>query len=329
MQKTIGTSILALILSAGAVSAQEYSMTLASTGQTSTPLYDAAVDFAEAVAERTEGRVKIEPVFGGVFGGDRETAELTQLGEIEMFWSSDIGFGTLIPELGFATLPYMFPGNEAADEYYIGGFVGEAFEDVMLSNGMRVLGWGENEYRHLTTSGRPVREVADLAGLKLRVPQFPSLLSFFEKLGASPTPMAFTEVFTALQQGTIDGQDNGPILTASQRFHEAQDYFTYTYHVYSASPLAINEDYFASLPEDIREILLEEGARAAAAQLVANRAEGERAMEVMREAGIEIHELTPEAQAEFRQTALEVWDDFATQYDPEIMARIISELQSN
>jgi len=312
-------------LSAPAVLAQEFEITMGSTGQTSTAMYRAAQEFEKAVEERTNGRVAVELAFAGVFGGDRENTELTQLGEIQMVWTSDIGIGTLIPEVGFSTLPFMFPDYAAVDEYYLHGFVGEAFADVLLRNGLRVIGWGENDYRELTTSKVAVTKAEDLAGLKLRVPQFPSLLSFFQKLGAAPTPMAFTEVFTALQQGTIDGQDNGPIQTESQRFHEAQDHYTWTNHVYSAAPIVINDDFYQSLPDDIRAIIDEEGQRVAALEVEWNRSEVQGAVERMQADGIEVHELTPEAVARFREVAQEVWAEFAPQYDASVMERIQTE----
>jgi tripartite ATP-independent periplasmic transporter solute receptor, DctP family len=316
-------------LFASPVLAQEFEITMGSTGQTSTAMYRAAEEFEKAVEGRTEGRVAVELAFAGVFGGDRENAELTQLGEIQMVWTSDIGLGTLIPEIGFSTLPFMFPDYAAVDEYYLNGFVGEAFTEVLLRNGLRVIGWGENDYRELTTSGVAVTEAEHLAGLKLRVPQFPSLLSFFQKLGAAPTPMAFTEVFTALQQGTIDGQDNGPIQTESQRFHEAQDHYTWTNHVYSAAPIVINDDFYQSLPDDIRAIIDEEGARVAALQVEWNRADVQGAVERMQADGIEVHELSPAAVARFREVAQEVWAEFAPQYEPSVMERIQAEFSVN
>jgi len=318
-------AIAALAVMGTAASAQEFEITMGSTGQTTTSMYRAAQEFEKAVEERSGGRVSVELAFGGVFGGDRENTELTQLGEIEMVWTSDIGLGTLFPETGFSTLPFMFPDYEAVDEYYLAGFVGEAFAEALLKNGLRVVGWGENDYRALTTSGVAVTEAEHLQGLKLRVPQFPSLLSFFQKLGASPTPMAFTEVFTALQQGTIDGQDNGPIQTESQRFHEAQDHFTWTNHVYSAAPIVINDDFYQSLPEDIRQIVDEEGARVAALQVEWNRDDVAGAVERMEEQGIEVHQLSPSAIERFRETAQEVWAEFAPQYDAAVMERIQTE----
>lgn len=325
----IFVSALALIaatgLAAPAALSQEFEITMGSTGQTTTAMYRAAEEFERAVEERTEGRVAVELAFGGVFGGDRENAELTQLGEIQMVWTSDIGLGALIPEIGFSTLPFMFPDYASVDAHYLGGFVGEAFGEVLLRNGLRVIGWGENDYRELTTSGIAVTEAEHLAGLKLRVPQFPSLLSFFQKLGAAPTPMAFTEVFTALQQGTIDGQDNGPIQTESQRFHEAQDHYTWTNHVYSAAPIVINDDFYQSLPEDIRAIIDEEGARVAALQVEWNRADVQGAIERMEADGIEVHELSPAAVTRFREVAQEVWAEFAPQYDAAVMERIQAE----
>ena len=312
-------------LPAGQAFAADHEITLAATVTTSTAMYRSAEAFKEAVERRSDGRVAVELAFDGVFGGDRDVVELLQLGEVQMMWGTDIAYSIVIESLGFPNLPYLFPTYEAVDEHYFGGFIGDAYKDILLRNGIRHLGWGENDYRHITTSRVAVTEVEDLAGLKLRVPQFPSLLSFFLKLGANPTPMAFTEIYTALQQKTIDGQDNGPILTASSRFYEVQDHFTSTSHVYSGAALTINEEFFEDLPADIQAIIAEEGEKAAAMQLRENRADVSAATERMKQAGIQFHELSPEARGRFLVVAKEVWQEFADQYDPELMARIQSE----
>lgn len=309
--------------------AQSYRITLASPVQTTTATYRSAVEFKAAVESRTDGDVVVELAFGGAFGGDREMVELLQLGEIQMTWTADGGYATVVQSVGFSALPYLFPDYDAVQEYYFDGFIGEAFSRIMLENNLRVLGWGESDYRALTTSKQGVSELSDFSALKIRVPELPSSLSFFQKLGATPTPMSFSEVFTALEQGTVDGQDNGPILTYNQRFYEAQSFYTDTRHAYSGAALVINEDFYQSLPNDIRTIIDEEAKRTALIQLEGARQDRIAAIDAMRDAGLTMLEPSDELKATFRQVAQEVWEESRSRYDAEVMEQIIGTFSQN
>jgi len=297
----------------------------ACSGQEGTALHRAALEFKKAVEEKTNGQVKIELAWGGVYGGDREMVDSQMRGDIQMVYTSDIGYGTCIPEIGFVNLPYLFSDHDTVDEYYYNGFIGEKIKELLLNKGLRVLGWGENEFRALTAN-KPIATLNDLKGLKIRVPEFPSLLAFFQDLGANPTPMAFTEVLTALQQSTIDGQDNGPTLTVTQKFYEVQDYFIWTNHVYSGCAITINEDYFKTLPEDIQQILMEEGERCGELAIKWNREDIDGYVKVMEDYGLTIMDLSEELKEEFKKASKKVWEQFADEYDDDVMEKIFQEL---
>jgi TRAP-type C4-dicarboxylate transport system substrate-binding protein len=159
--------------------------------------------------------------FAGVLGGDREIVEQCKLGMLDMVFSSDIGYSTVVKAVGFAAMPYLFETYEDADKLYFHGLIGEEFKKRLLKGGnIRLLSWGENDFRALTNNKRPILEVKDLHGLKIRTPEFPMLISFFRNLGALPTPIPYPELFIALQQGTVDGQDNGVKATYYTRLYE-------------------------------------------------------------------------------------------------------------
>lgn len=304
---------------------ETYKILFASSGQTGTAMHESALEFKEAVETRTNGQVEVELAWGGVLGGDREMVDSQIRGDIDMVLTSDIGYATNIPEVGFANLPYLFPDFEAVDEYYFNGFIGERLDEVYLENGLRRLGWSENEFRALTAN-KPIETLDDLKGLKIRVPEFPSLLAFFKELGANPSPMAFTEVLTALQQGTMDAQDNGPTLTVSQKFYEVQDYFIFTNHVYSGAAITINEEFYSTLPEDIQQILIEEGERCGELSISLGRERIGEYVKTMEDFGVDVSELSDELQTEFKKAAMKIWDEFRGDFDPATMDKVFEVL---
>lgn len=303
-----------------------YNITYAATVSTETAAYDAAVILKENVESRTNGAVTVDLQFGGTLGGDAEVVDAMSLGTVQMGYITDIGYATCFPELAFVNLPYLFPDYETVDAHYFNGFLGEKFSQLMLDNGLRVLGWGENDYRSLTCN-HPVNSKADLAGMKIRTPELDSLVAFFQDLGANPTPMAYSELLTALQQHTVDGQDNGPILTVDGGFYEVQDYFYMTNHVYSGAEIAINEDFFQSLPEEYQQILEEEAQAAGWKQIEDNRANVQAAIEKMENSNITVVlDLPADLTKDFEEAALDIWEQFSDQYDQEAMDYIFENL---
>ena len=184
-------------------------------GATSTPehaRYKAADVFMEKVQAGTNGLVECKRMFGGVLGNETKMTQAVQAGTLEIGWISDIGMSTVVPEIAFVNLPYLFPTYEDVDKYYYNGWMGDIVKQRLEAKGFKWLGWIENDYRWLTNSKRPVLKPEDMKGLKIRSVETPMFVNFFKELGVLPTPMGITEVSTALQQGTVDGQDNGAIL---------------------------------------------------------------------------------------------------------------------
>jgi tripartite ATP-independent transporter DctP family solute receptor len=304
----------------------EMTLTMASTATPEHSYTPAAEEMISRVAERTGDRLTLEMAFGGVLGSEKEMTEQLQRGEVEMGWLSDIGMASVVPGIGFANLPYLFPDYDVVDEHYFGGFVGEEVKTRLSDEGIQVLGWIENDYRALTTGDTPVDSVEDLEGLKLRVPELPMFSDFFDKLGASPTPIAVTELLTALQQGTVDGQDNGIILTYSFGFFEAQGYFTDTRHSYSGGGIVVGDQVWSDLPAACQDILREEAERAGEAQREANRAQVDEFRQNMEDAGMEFVDLPDDEREKFIAVGREIWEDYSEQYGPDLMERINDEL---
>jgi tripartite ATP-independent transporter DctP family solute receptor len=197
--------------------------------------------FKQDVESKTKGAVKVTYHGGGVMGGERQTVEAVVRGDLDMTWSSDIGLAAVYPELGFVNLPYLFKNYAEVDAKYRNGWIGKYVIQYMDGKGVKVLAIGENDYRGLTNSKRPITKGEDLKGLKLRVPEVPMYIDFYKALGVLPTPMAVTELTTALQQKTVDGQDNGAIITYDFGMHQFQKYATKANQIYSGMQMCLSK----------------------------------------------------------------------------------------
>lgn len=296
-------------------------------GATSSPEHSYATvsqPFIDAVKERTNGTVIISAEFAGVHGGERQMTESVMRGDLDMEMTSDVGLAALFPDLGFTQLPFLFKDYDDVDARYLNGWMAEVIEERLAERGIIVLGWGENDYRALTNSKHPISKPEDMVGLKIRVPEIPMYIKWFEGMGTLPTPMAVTELPTALQQKTIDGQDNGAILTWSYGYYQFQPYMTKLQHIYSGTTLIISEKTWNKLTEEQQTILKEEGEKYCAAQVERNRADVADFYKNMEEKGVEIIDLSPELLAKAREVGQQIIDDPANDdlYGKDVMDRI-------
>jgi len=316
----------AMAAAPGFAPAQALSIDMASTATPQHSYSRVAPSMIAEVEKASGGQIKLTATFGGIHGSEREMSEALQLGNLKMGWVSDIGMGSVVSNIAYVNLPYLLPTYEMVDKYYFNGFLGEELQKRLLAKGIRLLGWLENDYRDLTNSRRPITKSDDLKGLKIRVPEFPMLLSFFRKIGANPTPMAVTELLTGLQQSTIDGQDNGVILTYSFGFYQAQKYFTMTHHSYSGGGIVVSEKFWKTLTPEQQKILSAAARTAGDKQRAMNRGDVAGFKKKMEEAGIQFGELTPETRAAFKKAASEVWKENHEKFGKELMDRIQKEL---
>lgn len=289
--------------------------------------YLATKVFKDEVERETNGQVQVQIEMGGVHGGERKMVSEVMRGMLTMVWTSDIGLAAVFPSLGFVNLPYLFSGYDDVDNRYLNGWMGDVLEEEALTKGIMILAHGENDFRGLTNSKRPIVSGADFQGLKLRVPEVPIYISFYRNLGALPTPMAITEVPTALQQGTVDGQDNGAIITYDFGLHQFQKYMTKANQIYSGSQLLINKATFDKLSATDRGILVEAAKKAAKFQVDTNRAKVSDYYTKISASGVEVIDATPELVADMKVAARAVWEDPETRnaFGTVVIDRIIKE----
>ena len=223
-----------------------------------------AVAFADDLARRTQGRFKVEVFPSGALGGEREMVESAQLGTLDLVLTSTGPVGNFVPESLITDIPFLFRSYDHAHKV-LDGPIGQEILAKFPAKGLVALAWGENGFRHLTNSRRAVVQPDDLKGLKLRTMENAIHMTAFRTLGALPAPMAFPEVFTALQQGTVDGQENPiPVITSS-KFGQVQKHLTLTGHVYSPALFIASPALMNRLPEADRRAFVDAARTGAAA----------------------------------------------------------------
>lgn len=312
-------SMLAMLLGAGPALAQARVMNLAFTPPADSHYGDAARAFAETIAERSGGAFEIALRPAGALGGERDVIEGLQIGTVELAISSTGPIGNFVPEVYALDFPFLFD-DYASAHAVLDGEIGQELLASFQPHGIVGLAWAENGFRHITNSVRPIREPADLAGLKLRTMENEVHIAAFRAAGAAPTPMSWTEVLTSLQQGTIDGQENPiPIVTANNMW-EIQDNITLTGHVYSPAVVAMSAIHWDGLTEEQQGWFVEAAQAAAAASRQTVAANEESGIALMRENGMEV--IDGIDKAAFAAAVQPAYDEFADRYAPELIARI-------
>jgi tripartite ATP-independent transporter DctP family solute receptor len=216
-----------------------------------------AIDtFAKEVEARTAGRYKIQTFYNGALGGERESIEAVQLGTQELTFSSTGPIPNFVPETKILDVPFLFR-DKAHARAVLDGPIGQEMLTKFDAKGFKALAWAENGFRHMTNSKRDVKTPEDLKGLKMRTMENPVHIAAYKGLGIITTPMAFPEVFTALQQGTVDGQENPLSVILSAKFAQVQKHLTLTGHVYSPCIFLMNKAAFDKLSPADKTAFLE------------------------------------------------------------------------
>ncbi|MCX7026464.1 MAG: DctP family TRAP transporter solute-binding subunit [Spirochaetes bacterium] len=227
-----------------------------STDPTVSRKHAQALTFAAMVNSRSGGRINVKVYGAGSLGAEREYVEGIKAGTVEAGIASGV-VSNFFPAAAITDIPYLFPTSQVAWNVMDGPF-GDKLRGMFLQQtGMRCLAFAEVGFRHFTNNVRPIKSPADMKGLKIRVQETPVYINMLKAVGASPTPVAWTETYTALQTGVVDGQENpiGSILMA--KLSEVQKYITLDGHVYGVDWFIINEKFFKSLPADLQYIVLD------------------------------------------------------------------------
>ena len=278
-------------------------------------MHRALLKFEELVEAGSGGEIDVQIFPSSQMGPDREMIEGVQTGVLEMAIPPSSFFAGWDPAFAVIELPYMYASKDIAFDV-LDGSAGDGMLSRVENQGLVGLGWLELGVRNVTNNVRPVATPEDLEGVKLRTMKVPAHVATFETLGANPTPMNFGEVYSALQQGVIDGQENPLAIITSQRFYEVQKYLSTTGHVFAVYMPVISKPFFDSLSAEHQKLVRDSmaAARDHQAQLVAS--EDAAQLEQIRAAGVEVLELT----AEQRQVFADKTESVRLQYREKVGA---------
>lgn len=219
--------------------------------------------FKSMVESGTNGSIEVEIYPNGVLGNERESMEQVEAGITHSYIASGGGMATFYPLFSIVNIPFSITDYSVAYEVYDGEFGQKMAADIQEATGFKVLGFGESGgFFQLTNSRRPVRSPEDMKGLKYRTMTIPIHMEFMRSLGASPTPIAWAEIYTALQTGVVDGQHNPVPIIKIGKLEEVQDYLTLTNHMYTPYVWVLNSDFYNSLT-DLERRVVDEASRVA------------------------------------------------------------------
>ena len=273
--------------------------------------HQGALAFAKHVAEKTNGNINIKVFPMGQLGGERSMAEQVQAGTLQIAAITSAVMSNFVPQAAMIPLPFIFPDRKTAYKVLDDAQFQKRFFSYFPSKGFVGIGWTENEFRDMTNSKRPIHKPADLKGLKIRVMESPVYLDTFKQLGVQPVPMPFPEVYNALQQGVIDGQDNPLLTSVLMKFTEVNKYVTITHHILTECPIVVNPDFWKTLSNKQKKIMREAAVvciktnRKVNASLYKNKI-----WKVVKAKHIKVVKLTPAERAAFKKAMVPVYKKY-------------------
>ena len=302
--KTMLAGAVALGMVGGAVQAAE-TLKFGHVGKPGS-LFEYSVNtFAECANSALGDKGKVQTFGSSQLGKDKELLQKLKLGQVDFALPSSV-MSSVSDEFGIFEMPYIIQDRDHMRR--VQKALGGTFQDAANAKGYRILGYFENGFRNITNNTRPINVPADLDGIKLRTPKGAWRVKMFKLYGANPTPMAFSEVFTALQTGVIDGQENPYAQIASAKFQEVQKYLSRTGHVYTPAYVLVSAKHFAKLPLDVR-IELEACAASSQEEVYKKAAELEvELLTVIKDAGVKVND--PD-KAAFIEASKPVYKEFA------------------
>ncbi|WBU62465.1 TRAP transporter substrate-binding protein [Paracoccus aerodenitrificans] len=309
LKATLTATALTMTL-ASLASAQEFTMRLSHGDNESNPTHLTAVKFQELVSEYTDGRVAVQIFPSNSLGTETEVAQALRMGSIEAEILYTGNLVPLAPSAGVLMLPYAYQTTEQAHAA-MDELLDPLNERLVPEAGVRALGLLEKGFRVLTTS-QPVEALDDLQGLKIRVSPNDIAIKTFQSWGIEPLPMDWAEVFPALQQGVIDGQENPYTTAISSRFYEVQSDITEIHYMMWTGPLLISERVFQKYPEDIQEAVARAGRESVEYGRQVSSDLTEEAKAELVERGMTLHG-APQDEAKWADAAQALWPDFYSQ----------------
>ncbi len=287
------------------------SMSLNHVGATDHPYHSGSLKFAELAKQYSNGSITIDVFPASQIASGAKAIEFVQMGTLDIALESTMAFSNFVPEIGVLDMPFLFSTKQEAFKV-LDGEVGKKLEAIAEAQGFKILAWWDNGFRSITSTKGSVAKPADLAGLKIRTPESAVFLTTFRTLGAIPTPMAVSEVFSSLQLGTVDASENSDSNNIMNKYMEVCPYYSVTKHIYTAEPLVMDKDRFDSFTPAEQEAILKAGKEAAAFQRAESLKLDEKNMDTIRKAGVTLNIV--EDVSEFQKACQPVYKEFDKKY---------------
>jgi len=300
LKSVLATLILAAVGTASAQEIREHSFKLAQANPKGHPLITGGEKFAELVAAKSGGKMKVNLFPGGVLGSDAASVSALQGGTIEIVVLNSGILASQVKEFAIYDFPFLFANGKEADAVVDGPF-GQKLHAKLQEKGIVGLAYWELGFRQMTNSKRPIMKVEDIAGLKLRVIPNKINIDWVKALDANPTPLAFTELYSALEQKAVDGQENPLSVILANKFAEVQKYLTITNHQYNPQSMIFSKKVWDALTPAERKVLQDSANEAAKFERQVTREADAGTLDQLKKAGMQVNELPAAEVAKLRE----------------------------
>jgi tripartite ATP-independent transporter DctP family solute receptor len=307
--KLLTAIVAGLFFAVSSVSAQQV-LRLSHNAAPGNPKDVGSLKIAELVSQKTNGRIKVDPAGASRYGDDVESLTNMRLGSLALSTNSQGSVSNIVPEFGLLGLPFLFRDLPHAYKV-IDGPVKDKLAELAEKKGLILLSLWCNGIRHTSNSKRPITRPEDLAGLKLRTPPDPMTIDIFTALGANPAPLSFSELYIALQQGVMDGQENPLMNIWSSKLHEVQKYISFTGHKWESTPILASKKIWDTLSKEDQTAIREAAEEAGQMVRKMSMESDAELTQKMKDFGIQFNEAD---KAPFVAKTKPVYDKWAKQY---------------
>lgn len=328
MKLALGITIPVLLFT-GTASAEIRSHTLkfAAANSKGHPQVTGMEKFAEIVKEKSGGKIEVKLFPGGVLGGDVQTVSALQGGVVEMLVLNAGILASNVKDFGAVDLPFLFNSGEEADKVMDGPF-GKSLIDKLSPTGLVGLAYWELGFRNLTNNRHAVAKLEDIKGLKIRTLQSPIPIELFNSLGANAVPLPYTELYTALETGTVDGQENPFANILNAKFYEVQKYLTVTRHQYNPQIVLVSKKFWDGLNDEEKAVLQSAAVEARDFQRKVSREADAKALDEIKATGMQVTELSPEETQKLRDAVKPLIDTFSADIGADSVSLLFKELEA-
>ena len=323
------TAVLSLLAAGGTALAQdiqERTIRFGHLNNADHPTSTGVKKFAELVAAKSGGKITVKEYASSQLGNELQQQSALQGGVQEMLVASTTSLAGIVKEFGLFDFPFLFTSSRQADAM-VDGPLGKMLSAKLADKGVIVLAFFDLGARNVTNGKRPITRAEDLEGLKLRVIPNPVFLETFKTFKANPVPMAFAELYGALESKAVDGEENPYTVILSSKFYEVNKYVSGTNHVIAMNPVQISKRFWEKLSPAEQKLLQDAATEAANYQRVVSREAAGKALAELKVKGMLYNDIAPAELARMRAEVKPVYDKFAASYDPAVVTLFRSELE--